>query len=375
MSALAAAGSRQAAGTAMRLARRSAELVHAALPGGAARGEWRELANKLEAFEHFQRAPALAGLAPGAGSPLGVALRSAAELGDYRSLWTIEGLGYARAERAWKAGRTPEPILPRGLAERWRRAAVPLYAGAGLSFAVRLLATEQAPSRSVLAGWLAAWEESAGAGWRGIPAEALGFLARHLRPGLVAPLGELLGEIDPVLAEYLWHGVGRGLYFVPAHALPHRDAHRRAFEAVRREPPSGPTRRNATAGLAWALALVNLRHPDIVAAALERIAPNTADATADATALANGVTSALLAWHDLVGLDAHLAAFLAHRPEPPRDALWRELVVAPATAALEQAYPRLDRLGGPAALFRCPPALWAEEAGGDLCQTAEMHRG
>jgi len=371
---LLAVTSRQAAGPAVRLARCAADLVRVALPGAAARRPWRELANKLEAFEHFQRAPALAGLAREVGAPLEGALERAAELGAYRSLWTIEGLGYARAESAWIAGRSSEPILPPSLAEHWHRAAVPLYAGAGLSFAVRFLTTERAPSPAGLARWLAAWEESAGPGWRGIAAEALGFLARHLRPRLVAPLAGLLGDIEPRLGEHLWHGVGRGLYFLPAHAMPHRDAHGRALAIVHRELPAGPPRRNATTGLSWALALVNIRHPDVVARALERTAAEIAD-PADATAVANGISSALLAWHDLVGLDAHLAAFLAHRPEPPRDALWRELVVAPATAALEQAYPRLDRLGGPAALFRCPPVLWAEEAEGDLCQTAEMHRG
>jgi hypothetical protein len=154
--------------------------------------------------------------------------------------------------------------------------------------------------------------------------------------------------------------------------MPRRDALGRALARVHRELPAGPARRNATAGLAWALTLVNTRHPDVVAVALERTATEIAD-PAEATAVANGISSALLVWHDLVGLDAHLAAFLAHRPEPPCDALWRDLVAAPATAALERAYPRLDRLGGPAALFRCPPALWAEEARGDLCQTAEMH--
>jgi hypothetical protein len=346
------AASRQAVAAALRLMQESAEAVHAALPGEAGL-EWRELANKLEAFESFQQAPALVGLAPGAEPSLEAQLRRAAALGTYRSVWTIEGLGYALAESAWAVGRAPRRLFADArLNHLPAHAVVPLHTGAGLSFAGRLLAMDGALSSADLARWIAQWEENARPGYRCIAVEALGLVARNLHPHLLPGLGGLLGAIDPVLAEHLWHGAGRGLYFVPSHAVPYSGAAGRALEKARREPPDEPGGRNAIAGLAWALTLVNLRQPAILAGVLRRHLGEIGSTEA----FANGVASAVLVWYDIVGLDSHLDAFLAYRPEgPAQAALWRDLVARPCEEALQHTYPRLRQSGGMAPLFRCPP--------------------
>lgn len=346
--------SRHALGAALRLLQQSAEVVHTTLPGEAGH-EWRELANKLEAFACFRQAPGLLGLAPGAVPPLAEQLRRASMLGAYRSVWATEGLGYAHAETAWTAASAPRQLLSgvgaKGLPAR---AVVPLHSGAGLSFAGRLLATGGPRDRADLARWISLWEENARAGYGCIAVEALGLVARNLYPFLVPRLGELLVAVDPVLAEYLWHGVGRGLYFAPTHAFPYSGALGRAFEKAWREPPDAPGRRNATAGLAWALTLVNLRDPGVLADALQRHEREIGSAEA----FANGVSSAVLVWYDVVGLDTHLAAFLQDRPQgagPGVKALWRDLVLSPCEEALRQTYPQLRQSGGLAPLFRCQP--------------------
>jgi hypothetical protein len=338
--------SRQAMGAALRLMQQSAAVVRMALPGEAGL-EWRERANKLEAFECFQQAPALLGLAPGVAPPLDEQLRRAAALGTYRAVWATEGLGYALAESAWAAGRAPRRLL--GLDGLPAHAIVPFHTGAALSFAGRLLATDGARSPADLARWIALWEENARPGYGCIALEALGLVARNLYPYLLPRLGELLAAIDPVLAEYLWHGAGRGLYFAPTHALPHSGALGRAFDKARREPPDERGRCNASAGLAWALTLVNLRQPEILAGVLRRHGQELGSGAA----FANGVSSAVLVWYDIVGLDSHLNAFLAHRPAPA--VLWRDLVVRPCEEALQHTYPQLRQGGGLAPLFRCPP--------------------
>src|SRR5687768_6183573 len=68
--------SRQAMGAALRLLQQSAEVVRTTMPGEAGH-EWRELANKLEAFACFQQALSLLGLAPGAAPLLDEQLRRA----------------------------------------------------------------------------------------------------------------------------------------------------------------------------------------------------------------------------------------------------------------------------------------------------------
>lgn len=340
--------SRQAAGAALRLLRQSAELAGAALPAEP-RLDWLELANKLEAFEHFQQAPALIGLAPAADVPLPEQLRRAESFGAYRSIWTVEGLGYALAERA--AAGTPRRLLADGAGVP-AAAVVPLHTGAALAFAERLLAADSQPGAAALERWLALWEADARPGYRDVAADALGLVARNLYPWRLPQLDAALRALDPALADLLWHGAGRGLYFAPVHALPWSGAAERALDRAWDEPAGEAGRRNATAGLAWALTLVNVRHPEVLADLLRRRGREIRAPEA----FAHGVASAVLVWRDFAGRDPHLEAFLAYRPDGAGavlPALWRELVLAPCETALRETYPRLRQSGSFAALFRC----------------------
>jgi len=340
---------RQGMGAALRLLQQSAAVAGTVLPDEAGL-EWLELANKLEAFDRFQQASGLLELEPWGDTSVEDQLRRAWALGIYPAVWTAEGLGYARAQSAWAAAKPPRRLL-NGLPDR---AVVPLHTGAALFFASRLLETDQARSAAGLEDWIAVWEENARPGYRDLVAEALGLVTRNLYPYRATRLGELLRSIAPELADSFWHGVGRGLYFAPTHALPWSGAAGRALEKAWREPPYESGRRNATAGLAWALTLVNIRHPEVLADVLAR----QAGEIGSSEAFANGVSSAVLVWYDAVGQDPHLAAFLAYRPQTSRPrlpALWRDLVLAPCETALRQTYPKLRQSGGLAALFRCPP--------------------
>ena len=180
-------------------------------------------------------------------------------------------------------------------------------------------------------------------------------MARTLYPHRLLRIAECLRSIDPALDEPFWHGVGRGLYFAPTHALPWSGATGRAFEKAWREPPHEAGRVNATAGLAWALTLVNLRHPEVLAEVLE----HWSGEIGSAEAFANGVASAVLVWYGAVDRDAHLDHFLGDGPEMSsrRAARWHELVTAPCETALRETWPRLRRDGAMAELFRFrPPA-------------------
>src|SRR5258708_39310604 len=96
------------------------------MPGQRRRLAWRELGNKLEAYETFRRAahlaetsaapptaraaraaPAQLPPAAGHGLPLAALVEPALSLGLGRMLWTLEGLGYGYAER--RAGAEAEP--------------------------------------------------------------------------------------------------------------------------------------------------------------------------------------------------------------------------------------------------------------------------
>ena len=80
-----------------------------AVPGGGKRGfAWAELENCAVSFRHFRRATEILGLDPEA-VPLARQVEASGRLGRYRSLWSLEGLGFARAERAQRQYDQVEP--------------------------------------------------------------------------------------------------------------------------------------------------------------------------------------------------------------------------------------------------------------------------
>src|ERR1700688_3514746 len=346
---------------------RTAAGVMAGVLPDEAQTEWRELENKLHAFEWFSCAGPRLGLEPAGQAPLARRAARAAALPDaYTGLWAMEGLGYAGARAAAAGDQPPRELLsgrrvglrstgsgPGGdrLAGLPARAAVPLSTGAALAAAERLLAEveqggsgegetiEQRAAGAAADGpdpervrrWLRRCGDAAGTGYPELAAEALGLVSRTLHPRHLPRLAELLAAADPALAEYLWHGAGRGLYFAPMHLLPWSGGCRRASARARSEPPHEAGRRNATAGLAWAVTLVNVRSPEGAEACLAGCGEE-ADAE---LAVANGASSALLVWRQWAGADRLLERSLAHRPAAADRALrWRRRVLEPCRAAL-----------------------------------------
>lgn len=335
---------------------RSATELAAATPGPDWRLRWRELGNKLEAFEIFRRAEQQA-RGGGRGLPLAALVERARPLAGGRTIWLLEGLAYGRAEsRAALAG-GPQGRLAPGAAgaagtpagrgapvasDAFFAAGLPagsliaLHCGAGLSLARRRLAASArlpaAELRRGLADHLAACRMLALPGHAPALLEALGFMAR-LR--LAWRAHEVAGELarrDEEAHACFWHGWGRALYFLPSHALPWTGSFGRLQQAVR-TAPAGECRDNVLAGLALALTLVNLRHPEVLAELLRR---GGGELGAE-PAFAHGVGSAVLVWHDCVPDDPWLARWRGYRPAPAGGELawlWERQVSEPAEAAL-----------------------------------------
>ncbi len=78
------------------------------------------------------------------------------------------------------------------------------------------------------------------------------------------PVSDALGALDGHAQQLFWHGAGRSLYFVPTNFATFGAAHGRALQAAMNEAPGPEERRNAVAGLVWAVTLVNIRHPAIL---------------------------------------------------------------------------------------------------------------
>jgi hypothetical protein len=353
------AGTDCLAATSLRLLRAAAGAVGEVAPG-AVRAAWRELENKVHAFEWFTfAAPRLGDPAAGPAELARRASRVDALADPYTGLWAMEGLGYAGAGAGQAASPRPEAMAAGGdpLAGLPGRAVVPWLSGSALAVAEHLLAAlerEEGAERDLVPRWLRHCRDGPCGGHGELAVEALGLVVRTLAPWRLAALDEVLAGIGPVLADYLWHGVGRGLYFAPMHLLPWSGGWRRAYAKARSEPPRESARRNAIAGLAWALTLVNVRSPEVVAAC---VAGSGVEQDGEA-AVANGASSALAVWRQWAGTDVLLERFLAYQPEgASRGRCWRLRVADPARAALASPSHDLRHRDRVAALFRfqAPP--------------------
>lgn len=311
---------------------------------------WRELANKLEAFEAFQRAEDKLGLS---GAPLADRLRRAREHDPYTSVWLLEGVGHAYADAVWQAaGGWPSGALTgREALGVPAQALLPLHTGLGMAFAARLLPHLDGASpdeaRTILRRFLALCADNALPGWEGAVCEALGLAARQLSPFRVAAIARQAAEESPELAALVWHGVGRGLYFAPSRVFPSRSSRRQALEEALGAPPDAAGRRNALSGLAWAMTLVSFRHPEVVAGFLcdhGHLVPEDG-------AFGEGVAGAVRVWLQIVGREALLTAFLGFRPEGASSLrLWERHVRQPGAGALA----RPAAAERPGDLFRLP---------------------
>ena len=311
--------------------RRSAIILESAMPGGGV--VWRELGNKLEAFESFQYVDQILGFENLDAASLLEQVTAAEGNGPYLRLWLTEGLGFAFTEAAWDDGEPRELLRRPALEELPAESLIPLHTGMGLALARHLL-PELSGDRQAVREALRRFEElcvhNARDGFALASYEALGLVVRQLAPEAVAEVDRVLSRAVEAEAERgaFWHGFGRGLYFVATQTLPGSSG--RAVAKARREAPAGPPRLNALSGLAWALTLVNFRQPEI----LESFLREQRFAGAEREAVAAGVASAVVLWRDAAGDESHLEAFRGHRPSGGSASLWGETVTAPCTQAL-----------------------------------------
>jgi hypothetical protein len=91
------------------------------------------------------------------------------------------------------------------------------------------------------------------------------------------------------------------------------------------------------AGLAWAIALVNMQTPRVME---EFLRLHAAEATAS-DAFANGVMSSIVMRYDTSPEDTTLESFQRHAPAPAVQPLWEELVAKSCRSAIQRHHPVL----------------------------------
>jgi hypothetical protein len=338
----------------------SAGVVKLLIPGRDTRLAWQEFQNKLQAFDLFEHVDVTLNLASEFEISLPALVEKAEGLGPYLAVWASEGLGRYYAETHWESQGTPQHLLT---ADHVRtlplRSLIPLHTGMGISLADHLLATlkPQSPASAVdttLRQFIALCEDNSRAGYTGAVLEALGLVTRLRYPQIIRIVDGRLSAIAPDVLGYFWHGVGRGLYFLPINALPCSSATWRAVGMAHEEAPHTLGRLNALGGLAWAVTLVNIRHPVILEAFLQQYG----EALVDNDAFSTGVSAALMIWYDIEGSDPYLRAFLQHQPDPSHPPLvqrWNSQVSGPSQQALQRYYGVLKARQGLGEVFQHQP--------------------
>jgi hypothetical protein len=271
---------------------------------------WQEFQNKLQVFYLFEYVDAVLDLGSTPTISLQQMVDRAAALGSFSSVWATEGLGRHFAFRHnLGSGLQPQLLLEPAGGELSAASLLPLHTGMGLALAELSLAKKEGRGNLAKA-FLEACRYNARPEYLGATIEAIGLVARSLYPELIRLLDRQFSEIGNELRAYFWHGVGRGVYFLPSNLFPCGDAPWPGYEMCAREPPDALGRENAMAGYTWALLLVNIRHPRVIAAFLE---DRRVTARED-LALANGLFSAIVIWLESAAHDANLASFLASPP-------------------------------------------------------------
>lgn len=230
-----------------------------------------EMANRVEAFSLFENTETLLG--PGSANlPLSELFARASAQGVYRAPWITEGAAHLYSRNKWTAGAEPSGILssPETLANLPTNLLTVAHVGLGASLAERALADAGSTG---LEGAISRFRRSclsnAHPGYDHMCVELLGFVTAMLSPGLTNTAADATARLFPGAEDYFWHGTGRAAYFSISEGLPIPGAHERTIRHIDATRPHDKARANAVSGWAWALTLVNIRHPEIVKRALD----------------------------------------------------------------------------------------------------------
>ena len=327
------------------LAEQARETGKVLTPGADCRLAWQELKNKYEVYNLVKHAHELLEIPAGAAFPLDEIVEQAYALGAHPGVWAVEGLGHDYALACWQP---PHPVRDLLTGERASRlpdnSLTMLHAGIGLAFAERLLKTVTPYSppdavRRMVEEFITLCRENSREEYAGVAYESLGLVARTWHAQVVDAIDRALQGTAPELLGYFWHGAGRALYFLPIHFVPGSPS---PWRAIGRRAPHETARLNLIAGLTWAMTLVNLRQPEILA----DLVKSSGRELARNGAFTYGVTSSLMMGYDIAPDDLYIQAFSRYRPDPSDAALaelWAELVARPCANALERDYPVLKQ--------------------------------
>jgi hypothetical protein len=334
-----------------------------------------ELQNKLQVFVLVRNIPNTLQLPSEPPYPtLLEVVQRAYAMQPYPALWAVEGIGHWYGDTFFTRHEVPQGILTEAsIRDLPPESLTMLHAGIGMSFAQYWMKTVTHRSsltdiRQALAQVIALCRDNSRPGYEGAALESLGLMTQNgqfydeTRPDqMVQMVSRELEHIDPEVFEYFWHGVGRAHYFLPIHFIPGYGSIWHAVRMIQQAVTHEHAWLNAIAGLAWAVTMVNIRQPQIVANFVQY---HGAQLVAD-DGFANGVASSIMMRYDTTPDAPFITPYYRYQPEPVNPQfmqLWQSQVQQPCTLALHKYYPVLKQHKHLGEIFRYQslPALVAQ---------------
>ncbi len=191
-------------------------------------------------------------------------------VGDFETIWTVEGLGHVYSQRTWQlkweCSEDAEGILVEGQAAALpEKSLTMMHAGLGLAIAESLM-KQLTPDSStkdierVLRAFIKLCRNNARPGYVGCALESLGLVTRCFNYPMVGLVQRVLEDIDDTTWEFFWRGAGRALYFSPGHMLQPLYS---PWIAAEQEAPNERAHKILKAGISWPTNIVNMQNPAI----------------------------------------------------------------------------------------------------------------
>ena len=278
---------------------------------------------------------------------LAVYMDKAYGIGDFESIWTVEGLGHVYSQRTWnlkwECSEDAHGILIDGQAANMpEKSLTMMHAGLGLGLAESLMKQLNPDSSTkdterVLKAFIKLCHNNSRPGYVGCALESLGLVTRCFNYPMVSVVEKTLFDIDERAWEFFWRGAGRALYFSPGHMMQPLYS---PWIAAEQEAPNDRVLNILKAGISWPTNIVNMRHPSIFE---ELIKQRGKDEEKEGT-IAHGVAASTTMAVDITPNHPLVKEYLDYVPESTDDEvkrLWTKLVHDQAYKALHRYQPVL----------------------------------
>ena len=281
-----------------------------------------EFQNKITVFRLVREIDELLGLPADLSIPLPELVARAYELNDFEALWGVEGVARWYTDVKWQSSGPPRGLLRDIREEVPGKSLLILHAGMGLTLARKmfdpLLTSQRAEIPARLDRFTQLCIENSVEGYVEAAFEPLGLVTRVFNWWQCREIDRAL-EGSPV-RYYFWHAIGRALYFMPRQLIPLSGL---PWGTIRRVAPDRRAERNLISGLAWALGMVNMQQPRVLAVVLKRYQKEIEHSEG---AFEDGIGSCVAMRQFTTPDAAFIESFCEYVPEAEVEPLWEAQV-------------------------------------------------